>query len=147
MKRSLIAALALLTFALPVAAQQRMGGPPQSGAGIFTGITLTADQQKQVDALYASNQPMRDKMRAQMQSGQRPDSAQMMQMRAQRSKTLASYRGFLTPDQQKVFDKNVAEMDARMESMGAAAGAGSKAGAVPPAGAGAGAGQGASPKP
>ena len=42
MKRPIIAALALLTFALPVAAQQRMGGPPQSGAGIFTGITLTA---------------------------------------------------------------------------------------------------------
>jgi Spy/CpxP family protein refolding chaperone len=148
MKRPIIAALALLTFALPVAAQQRMGGgPPQSGAGIFSGITLTPAQQKQVDSLYASNQPMRDKMRAQMESGQRPDSAQMVTLRAQRAKILGSYRGFLTPDQQKVFDKNVAEMQARMESMGAAAGASERVGAVPPAGAGAGAGQGASPKP
>lgn len=146
MKRSFLAVVALLTLALPVAAQQRMAGPPQSGAGIFTGITLTPAQQQQVDALYASNQPMRDKMRAQMESGQRPDSAQMVQLRAQRTKTLAAYRGFLTPDQQKVFDKNVAEMQSRMESMSAAAGAAEKAGAVPPPGAGAGAAQGGPPK-
>jgi len=139
MKRPIIAALALLTLALPAAAQQRMGGPPQSGAGIFSGITLTPAQQKQVDSLYASNQPMRDKMRAQMESGQSPDSAEMVKMRAMRTKTLASYRGFLTADQQKVFDKNVAEMQARMDAMGAGAGRGP--GAVPPAG------QGGPPKP
>ncbi len=147
MKRSIIAVIALLTTALPAAAQQRMGGPPQSGAGIFNGITLTPAQQKQVDSLYASNQPMRDKMRAQMESGQRPDSAQMVQLRAQRTKTLGTYRGFLTPDQQKVFDKNISEMQSRMESMGAAAGNSERVGAVPPAGAGAGAKPGASPKP
>ena len=45
MKRSLLAAMALLIIALPAAAQQRTAGPPQSGTGIFTGITLTADQQ------------------------------------------------------------------------------------------------------
>ena len=64
MKRPFLAAIALLTLALPVAAQQRMSGPPQSGTGIFTGITLTPAQQKQVDSIYASNQPMRDKMKA-----------------------------------------------------------------------------------
>ena len=74
MKRPFLAAIALLTLALPVAAQQRMSGPPQSGTGIFTGITLTPAQQKQVDSIYASNQPMRDKMKAQMESGQKPDS-------------------------------------------------------------------------
>jgi Spy/CpxP family protein refolding chaperone len=123
MKRSFLAALALLTLALPAAAQQRMGGPPQSGTGIFTGITLTPAQQKQVDSLYAANQPMRDKMRAQMQSGQRPDSAQMASMRDMRQKAAASYRGILNPDQQKVFDKNLADMQERMRSM-APAGAG-----------------------
>ena len=92
---------------------------------------------------------MRDKMRAQMESGQRPDSAQMVKLRAARTKTLGSYRGFLTPDQQKVFDKNVADMQARMESMGAAAGAGaeSRGGAARWGRSRSGAGQGASPKP
>ncbi len=117
MKRSLTAAIALLTIALPAAAQQRTAGPPQSGTGIFTGITLTADQQKKVDSLYASNQPMRDKMRAQMESGQKPDSAQMVAMREYRQKAAASYRAVLTPDQQKIFDKNLADMQERMRSM------------------------------
>jgi Spy/CpxP family protein refolding chaperone len=137
MKRPILAAFALLTLALPAAAQQRMSGPPQSGSGIFTGITLTPAQQKQVDSLYAANQPMRDKMRAQMESGQRPDSAQVASMQAMRQKAVASYRGVLTPDQQKVFDKNVADMSERMRSMQPGAGAG----------AGAGAGQGGQAKP
>jgi Spy/CpxP family protein refolding chaperone len=145
MKHPIMTAIALLTLALPVAAQQRMGGPPQSGTGIFNGITLTPAQQKQVDALYAANQPMRDQMRAQMQSGQRPDSAQMVKMRAARTKAFGDYRAVLTPDQQKVFDKNVTEMQARMDAMGAGAGAGAGPGGGP--GAGPGAGQGGTPKP
>lgn len=117
MKRSFIAVIALLALAAPLAGQQRMGGPPQSGTGIFTGITLTPAQQKKVDSLYAANQPMRDQMRAQMQSGQRPDSAQRVKMRDMRQKAAASYRNVLTPDQQKVFDKNLADMQERMRSM------------------------------
>ena len=124
MKRSIIAAIAMLAFAMPLAAQQRTAGPPQSGAGIFTGITLTPAQQKQVDSLYASNQPMRDKMKAQMESGQKPDSAQMVAMRDARQKAAASYRSVLTPDQQKVFDKNIADMQERMNSMAPAEGQG-----------------------
>ena len=124
MKRSFIAAIAMLAFAMPLAAQQRTAGPPQSGAGIFTGITLTPAQQKQVDSLYASNQPMRDKMKAQMESGQKPDSAQMVAMRDARQKAAASYRSVLTPDQQKVFDKNIADMQERMKSMAPAEGQG-----------------------
>ena len=123
MKRPFLAAIALLSLALPVAAQQRMSGPPQSGTGIFTGITLTAPQQKQVDSIYASNQPMRDKMKAQMESGQKPDSAHMAMMRDMRQKAAASYRSVLTSDQQTVFDKNLADMQERMRSM-APAGAG-----------------------
>lgn len=128
MKRPILAAVALLTLALPLAAQQRMSGPPQSGNGIFTDITLTPAQQKQVDSIYASNAPMRDKMKAQMESGQKPDSAQMATMRDMRQKAAASYRSVLNPDQQKVFDKNIADMQERMRSMGAGAGAGAGAG-------------------
>jgi Spy/CpxP family protein refolding chaperone len=123
MKRPFLAAIALLTLALPVAAQQRMSGPPQSGTGIFTGITLTPAQQKQVDSIYASNQPMRDKMKAQMESGQKPDSAHRAMLRDMRATAAASYRSVLTSDQQTVFDKNLADMQERMRSM-APAGAG-----------------------
>lgn len=126
MKRSFLAAIALFTLALPAAAQQRPSGPPQSGAGIFNGITLTPAQQKQVDSLYASNQPQRDKMRSQMESGTPPDSAMMASMRASREKSIASYRSFLTADQQKAFDKNIEGMRSRMDAMGAGA-----AGAAP----------------
>jgi len=122
MTRSFMAAIALLTLALPAAAQQRMGGPPQSGMGPFAGITLTPAQQKQVDSIYAAHQPMRDQMRAQMESGERPDSAQMAHMRDMRRQAAASYRVVLTPDQQAVFDKNLADMAERMRSMGAGQG-------------------------
>ena len=66
---------------------------------------------------------MRDKMKAQMESGQKPDSAHMAMMRDMRQKAAASYRSVLTSDQQTVFDKNLADMQERMRSM-APAGAG-----------------------
>lgn len=113
MSCSFIPVLALLTLAVPLAAQQRGGGPPQSGKGLLTGITLTAAQQKQVDSLWAAHQPRRDSMRAMMQSGQRPDSAQRAAMRAVRDENAKEIRAILTPDQQKVFEKNVEEMRAR----------------------------------
>ena len=69
---------------------------------------------------------MRDKMKAQMESGQKPDSAQMVAMRDMRQKAAASYRSVLTADQQKIFDKNIADMQEKMRSMGTGAGAGSK---------------------
>ena len=140
MKRMILTALALLACAIPAAAQQgggRMGGPPQSGRGLFNGITLTAAQQKVVDSLYNANQPMRDKMRAKMDPGQRPDAAQMAKMRVEREKGVAAYRNVLTSDQQKVFDQNITEMRSRMGGGGAAPGAGAGAGGAgtpPPSG-------------
>ena len=123
MTRSSLLALSLLILAAPVAAQQRMG-PPQSGQGLLTGITLTAAQQKRVDSAWAANQPMRDKMRAQMQSGERPDSAQRAAMRSMRERSATEMRAMLTPDQQKVFDQNLSEMRARMQDTGAGMGGG-----------------------
>ncbi len=112
MKRTLMAIMATLAISVPAAAQK--SGPPMSGQGLFTGITLTSAQQKQVDSLWKSNQPERDKMKAAMQSGQTPDSAQKAAMRATAQQNVAEYRSLLTPDQQKVFDKNVADMKAKM---------------------------------
>jgi len=117
MTRALLVTLTLLTISGALAAQQP-SGPPQSGKGLLTGITLTAAQQERVDSAWKANQPMRDKMRAQMQSGQRPDSAQRAMMRSMREKNAAAMRAMLTPEQQKVFDQNIATMRAQMQEMG-----------------------------
>lgn len=119
MKRLVIAVMALLALSSPATAQ-RQSGPPQSNSGIFKDITLAPAQQKKVDSLWTANLPMREKVRAQMESGQQPDSAQMATFRALRERSVASYRAILTLDQQKVFDRNIADMQARMGTMGGA---------------------------
>ena len=131
MSRSFLAALALVTLATPVAAQ--MGTPPQSGRGLLAGITLTPAQQQKVDSTWKAHQPMRDKMQAQMQPGQRPDSAQMAVLRNMREQNMKDMRGILTPDQQKVFDQNLEQMRSRMGGPGAVMGPPPAAGAAPPA--------------
>ena len=65
--------------------------------------------------MWKSNQGMRDQMRAQMEKGERPDSAQRAHMMHMREQAQQSYRSILTADQQKVFDKNIADMRQRME--------------------------------
>lgn len=95
---------------------------PKSGQGILTGITLNAEQQKKVDELWAKNEPQRqeqmEKMQKMRESGTRPDSATMAANRAARQAQVNQYRAILTPDQQKVFDENVAKMRERMGGPG-----------------------------
>lgn len=99
----------------PQASTQQDGGQRMGRRGgdrmqmLFQGITLTADQQSQVQAI-------RERHRADMQ-GLNPrenpdDRAKMMQnMQSQ----MAEIRAVLTPDQQTQFDKNAAEMRQRMQ--------------------------------
>ncbi len=109
-----VAALAALAAA-PAIAQQ---GPPGGQGGfaqrrmqmLLNGITLTPVQQAKVDSIqkdYQAKMPP-------FTPGQMPDSA----TRAQRFELMRqqnmAIRGVLTPDQQTVFDKNVADMNARM---------------------------------
>ena len=131
MTRSFLVAVRVLALAAPLAAQgggggrgpgRGMGGemgPPRSGQGLLKGITLTDAQQKLVDSLYKVNEPIRaqmmENMRKQRESGQRPDSAQMAAMRTIRDAHQKQYRDILTPEQQPVFDQNVAEMQKRMQ--------------------------------
>ena len=129
MRRTFLLAGLLAVLATPAFAQGGGGGgqmnrmgPPQSGQGLLQGITLSADQQKKVDSIFKANEPMREQMRAQMQSANGPDSTMRAHMMAMRDQQLKAYRGVLTADQQKVFDKNVAEMRERMRGMGAPAG-------------------------
>jgi len=97
-------------------------GPPGGGMGgqggfaarrmqmMLQGITLTADQQAKVDSIQKDYQA---KMPA-FTPGEMPDSASRAQrMELMRQQNMA-IRGVLTPDQQAIFDKNVADMNARM---------------------------------
>ncbi len=96
----------------PVMAQGNMGGmdPAQmvqrSTDRLMTGITLSTTQS---DSVKAINARYVTAAQTAMSSGDRT------QMGAMRTKQHADFRAILTPDQQAVFDKNVADMEkARM---------------------------------
>ena len=113
-----VAAALLALAAVPAVAQQPgggMGGGPGGFAArrmqmLLNGITLTAAQQAKVDSIqkdYQAKMPP-------MTPGQMPDSAGRAQrMELMRQQNMA-IRAVLTADQQTVFDKNVADMNARM---------------------------------
>jgi len=99
-------------------------------AALFEGITLTDAERTAVDSIRAVYQPQMAELRSQG-SGSRP------QMRTLMQKETADLRGLLTSDQQSVFDKNRAAMEARMESQrqgGGTGGGGTGGGGKPPSG-------------
>ena len=73
---------------------------------LFKGIDLTDAEKSQVDSIQAA---YRAKMPA-MTPGQAPDPSARESRREAMQKETADLRSVLTPDQQKVFDKNVEEM-------------------------------------
>ena len=82
------------------------------GQALLRGITLSADQQSQVQAI-------RERHRSEMQAlnpRENPDDRAKMQQNMQTQ--LAEIRAVLTSDQQTQFDKNVAEMRDRMQQRG-----------------------------
>ncbi len=102
----LLAALLALTVS-PAYAQNPPGrGPGRRMELLFRDITLTAAQQAKVDSIQAH-------YRAQMPSftpGSPPDSATREKIRGLFRHQVDDIRAVLTADQQKAFDKNVAEM-------------------------------------
>jgi Spy/CpxP family protein refolding chaperone len=105
---------ALFAFAAP-AAHAQGGGGQGGGRGrqmemLMQGITLTDVQKASVDSIVQS-------YRAQMPAftpGQPPDSTARAKRMEIMQKQTADVRAVLTPDQQKVFDKNVEDMRANM---------------------------------
>ena len=86
----------------------RQGGPGRRIQALLAGITLTAQQQAAVDSIQAAYTP---RMRALFTPGGPPaDSASRARMAELRSNQDKDVRAVLTPDQQKIFDKNLAEM-------------------------------------
>ena len=107
--RSLALVIALVAFAAPAAFAQ--GGPGGQGRGrqmelLMKDITLTDAQKTSVDSVVQS-------YRAQLPTftpGQPPDSAARAKRSEIMTKQNAAIRALLTADQQKVFDKNLAEL-------------------------------------
>jgi len=77
---------------------------------LLTGIQLSDAQKASIDSIqsaYRSQMPPRT-------PGSPPDDATRAKMREVMQKENADIRKVLTPDQQKMFDKNLADMRSRM---------------------------------
>jgi periplasmic protein CpxP/Spy len=123
MKKLQLALVAvMLTASASVAAAQdaqpqgqRQGGRPDMMAGLMQGITLTADQQTKIDTLTKKYADQRAAIRADQtldQDARRAKSRELMGKQQEEVKAL------LTDEQKKVFEKNVADMQARMQGGG-----------------------------
>jgi Spy/CpxP family protein refolding chaperone len=132
MKAIRIAALgvALLAGGAAVAgAQAGTQAPTQQGGGrggfnrSMNGIELTDAQKAKVAEIQAKYQPEMQAIRESMQGG--GDRAEAFKkMQALNDKRNPEIRAVLTPEQQTIFDKNLAEQKARMEQMRQGGGAG-----------------------
>ena len=101
-------------------AQAQAGGTQQQGDRRggrnmeLNGIELTDAQKVQLEAIQKKYQPEMMSIRNDMMNG--GDRAELMKKAADlREKSAKDIRAILTPDQQVVFDKNLAEQRARME--------------------------------
>jgi Spy/CpxP family protein refolding chaperone len=100
--------------------------PPQQGQGearrgdrmggmLLKDITLTDAQKDQIKTIREKYLPQQVELRKQAQAvGGPPDEATRAKMMDLQNKQAADIRAILTADQQKVFDKNLAEMKDRM---------------------------------
>ena len=121
--RTATLAVALCVGMTSVAAAQ--GAPPQGqgqGRGERSGmllkdINLTDAQKDQIKTIREKYMPQQVELRkASQATGAQPDEATRTKMMDLQTKQAAEIRAILTADQQVTFDKNLAEMKARMES-------------------------------
>ena len=110
--------MAALAFAASAALAQSpasRGGPGRQGfaerrmQALFKDITLTPAQQAKIDSIRARYSPQMPAFTP----GSPPDSATRAKMRDLFRRQDDEIRAVLTADQQKIWDKNVAEMRAR----------------------------------
>jgi len=104
---------AMFAFAAPAAYAQgggNQGGRARAMEVLMKDITLTDAQKVSVDSI---GQVFRAQMPP-MQQGTPPDSATRAKRMEIAQKQYAAVRTVLTPDQQKVFDKNLADLRAAM---------------------------------
>jgi Spy/CpxP family protein refolding chaperone len=110
------AAIAGAQNAAPAPTQQGGPGMGRRGNQTLNGIELTDAQKAKVSEIQAKYQPEMQAIRESIQNG--GDRAEAFQkMSALRDKMTPEIRAVLTPAQQAIYDKNVAEQKARMEQM------------------------------
>ena len=128
MKAIRIAALGIALVAGSSVVASAQGGPPagaqqQGGPGARSpepaaskDITLTAEQQTKIEEINKKYAPEMQVIRESMQGG--GDRAEgMKKMNDLRAKMSPEIRAVLTAEQQAIYDKNTADMKARMDAM------------------------------
>src|SRR5688572_26613783 len=114
---ALLAAISTTAFAQdpqPQGQPQR-GGGANMGAMLFQGITLTAEQQTKVDSItkkYSADRMAIRQDQSLDQDARRAKSRELM------TKQNDELKALLNDEQKKAFDKNVADMQARMQQGG-----------------------------
>jgi Spy/CpxP family protein refolding chaperone len=134
MKAIRIAALGVALLAGSAAVAEAQAGtqaPAQQGGGrggfnrSMNGIELTDAQKAKVAEVQAKYQPEMQAIRESMQGG--GDRAEAFKkIQALNDKRNPEIRAVLTPEQQTIFDKNLAEQKARMEQMRQGGGPGNR---------------------
>ncbi|HZE09659.1 MAG TPA: Spy/CpxP family protein refolding chaperone [Gemmatimonadaceae bacterium] len=117
-------AVALCVGATTVAAAQEQappgqGGGRQGGMGgmLLKDINLSDAQKAQIKTIRDKYVPQQMELRKAAQAvGGPPDEATRTKMMDLQTKQAAEIRAVLTADQQTTFDKNLADMKARMEA-------------------------------
>ena len=94
---------------------QRQGGSGRQMAMLMQGITLSADQQAKVDSIGVRYTEQR---RALMQDESLDMDARRAKGRELMGKQRDEIKAVLTDEQKKVFDKNIEDMQARMQQGG-----------------------------
>jgi periplasmic protein CpxP/Spy len=112
-----LAAAMMIGSATVASAQdaQPQGGQRPGGRGIsmlMQGITLTADQQTKVDSIAKKYQAEREALASLDQDARRAKGRELM------TKQSDEVKAILTDEQKKVFEKNQADMQARMQQGG-----------------------------
>jgi len=121
-KLQLVLVAAMLTGAASVSAAQdaqQQSAPPQGRpnmmAALMQGVTLTAEQQTKVDSIVKKYQGQRQAIREDQSLDQDARRAKGRELMMKQSDEI---KGVLTDDQKKVFEKNITDMQARMQQGG-----------------------------
>jgi Spy/CpxP family protein refolding chaperone len=128
MKAIRIAALAVALCAGMTSVAAAQGQPEAQGQGgmsrggrmggmLLKDITLTDAQKAQIKVIREKYMPQQmDLRKAAQATGAPPDEATRTKMMDLQNKQTADIRALLTADQQAIFDKNLADMKARMDA-------------------------------
>jgi Spy/CpxP family protein refolding chaperone len=89
----------------------RRGGGGRADEQLLRNISLSDDQRQRIDAI-------RSRYRAQMEQSRQQSGGDRSAMREAMQQEQTEIRNVLTPDQQRQFDQNVADMRNRMQQGG-----------------------------